>query len=673
MASKKPIVALLTGPTPEFQELQPSDTLEGAIPVGGSTGQVLKKNSATNYDTSWQADAGGVTGPGSSVDNRLARFNGTLGDAIDQALVAVDDAGAMTGVASIAVSGTVDGRDVSADGAALDAHVAAASPHSGHEVTSAKGAASGYAPLDAGSKVPIANVPILPQSNLATDSVGAAQIIAGAVGDAELRDSAGLSVVGRSANSTGDPADIVAAADGDVLRRSGTTVGFGQVATLGLADGAVTDAKLRDSAALSVVGRAANSSGDPADIAAASDFHVLRRSGTALGFGEVQAGGLADDAVTNAKLANAAPGTLKGRGSLETATGDPQDLASLEVRRIGNFLPASGSSVVRRGSKTARLVGSRILPISCTKPWVAGTATLGAILDTHGTGKNLYPYVAFSAIDALGHPHMDHDRLHSSSGPVLVTNASGVSVAALGGGLARFSRTSGSWLTDNYQVGKIVRPMGWTNAATNSRWEVQVTPTAADLTVYDLDNKITTETAAAGKEVRGTTGNASGMNGYEDGLFVPAGALAADERVEFLAVGWMENSGVGGNVDAFLEFAFEINPVAGNYAGAYLVRTTTGELGATWTGKLRAWWRATFTRLSSPSEYLLAWELAVQGVSSQRGAALIAGPDSRSVDLTLAPRFRVDRIPNWSTFNGTYQAATTLKAGVDRYMARAVR
>jgi len=49
------------------------------------------------------------------------------------------------------------------------------------------------------------------------------------VSDAKLRDSAGLSVIGRSANSSGDPADIIAGADGNVMRRSGTAIGFGAI------------------------------------------------------------------------------------------------------------------------------------------------------------------------------------------------------------------------------------------------------------------------------------------------------------------------------------------------------------------------------------------------------------------------------------------------------------
>jgi hypothetical protein len=63
---------------------------------------------------------------------------------------------------------------------------------------------------------------------------------------------------------------------------SGTT---GIVTTI--ATNAVTDAKFRQSAGLSVVGRSANSTGNVADITAATDGHILRRSGTAIGFGTI--------------------------------------------------------------------------------------------------------------------------------------------------------------------------------------------------------------------------------------------------------------------------------------------------------------------------------------------------------------------------------------------------
>ena len=49
-----------------------------------------------------------------------------------------------------------------------------------------------------------------------------------------------------------------------------------------IADDAVTYAKFQNVAGLSVVGRTSNSSGDAADITAANDYDVLQRSGTTL-------------------------------------------------------------------------------------------------------------------------------------------------------------------------------------------------------------------------------------------------------------------------------------------------------------------------------------------------------------------------------------------------------
>lgn len=94
---------------------------------------------------------------------------------------------------------------------------------------------------------------------------------------------------------------------------------------------AVTDAKLRDSAALSVIGRSANTAGDPADIPAGTDGHVLRRNGATLGFGAIATAGIADAAVTNAKLANMAGGSIKGR-KVAGGAGAPEDLTPAEAR-----------------------------------------------------------------------------------------------------------------------------------------------------------------------------------------------------------------------------------------------------------------------------------------------------------------------------------------------------
>jgi len=54
-----------------------------------------------------------------------------------------------------------------------------------------------------------------------------------------------------------------------------------------IANNAVTNAKFRQSAALSVVGNATNATANVADIAAGTDHNILRRSGTAIGFGSI--------------------------------------------------------------------------------------------------------------------------------------------------------------------------------------------------------------------------------------------------------------------------------------------------------------------------------------------------------------------------------------------------
>lgn len=112
-------------------------------------------------------------------------------------------------------------------------------------------------------------------------------------------------------NANIDPAKLSASIAGDGLSRNGTTgvlsvspddVGI-EISSndVSLKDGGVTNAKIRDSAALSVIGRSANSTGDVADISAGTDAYVLRRSGTTLGFGQIATGGIGDEAVTFAK------------------------------------------------------------------------------------------------------------------------------------------------------------------------------------------------------------------------------------------------------------------------------------------------------------------------------------------------------------------------------------
>lgn len=85
---------------------------------------------------------------------------------------------------------------------------------------------------------------------ISSDSV---QVKANGIGNSHLRQSSGVSVIGRSASTTGNVADITAGSNNTVLKRSSDTLSFsaivsaditdGTIATGDIADGAVTQAK----------------------------------------------------------------------------------------------------------------------------------------------------------------------------------------------------------------------------------------------------------------------------------------------------------------------------------------------------------------------------------------------------------------------------------------------
>ena len=74
--------------------------------AAGTAGQVLTSNGAGV--PSWTTNAGGdVTGPASSTDNAIARFDGTTGKLIQNSVTTIDDTGAATGFTTFAASTSV--------------------------------------------------------------------------------------------------------------------------------------------------------------------------------------------------------------------------------------------------------------------------------------------------------------------------------------------------------------------------------------------------------------------------------------------------------------------------------------------------------------------------------------------------------------------------------------
>lgn len=142
---------------------------------------------------------------------------------------------------------------------------------------------------------------------LATGAVGSNQLAAASVTSAKLGTSAVLTANIQDSNvTTGKIADsnvtTTKIADSNVTTAKIADL---NVTTLKIANNAVDNTKLRDSSGLSVIGRTDSTTGDPADIVAGTDGQVLRRAGASVGFGTVGTAGIAVNAVTSAQILNA--------------------------------------------------------------------------------------------------------------------------------------------------------------------------------------------------------------------------------------------------------------------------------------------------------------------------------------------------------------------------------
>lgn len=182
-------------------------------------------------------------------------------------------------------------------------------------------------------------------NQIAALAVTTAKINAFAVQNSQLRQSAGLSVMGNAAVGTGNVSDILAnAGSGAVLRESGGTLGFGQVASAGIATNAVGNTQLRQSGPLSVIGNSSNAVANPNDIVASvGTGQVLREFGGTLAFGPVASNGIAGNAVGNAQLRQGAG--LSVIGNATNATANVADIVGSGAFNVLQ-IDSTGSSLI---------------------------------------------------------------------------------------------------------------------------------------------------------------------------------------------------------------------------------------------------------------------------------------------------------------------------------------
>ena len=164
------------------------------------------------------------------------------------------------------------------------------------------------------------------------------------------------------------------AASGYAGLDASTNINTDQVATGSIENDAVTYAKLVNSAGFNVIGKATTGAGDPADIVA-GDETVLGRTGAGnIAFAALATGQVANDAITNAKLANVNTATFKGRTT--AASGDPEDLTTTQATALldlftsalKGLVPSSGGGTTNflraDGSWVAAGAGSSQLEVT---------------------------------------------------------------------------------------------------------------------------------------------------------------------------------------------------------------------------------------------------------------------------------------------------------------------
>jgi hypothetical protein len=157
-----------------------------------------------------------------------------------------------------------------------------------------------------------------------------------------------------------------------------------------IADGTVANTDLANMAALSVKGNATNVSAAPTDVAAASDHQVLRRSGTTLGFGAVN---LAQSAAVTGTLPVANGGTGVTSTSQNFVFAGPTSGSGAPTFRalVAGDIPSGNGNYIQNQTASAQTANFRISGAG-TLGAVTLTNTSGDVLNFENgvnfTGKN---------------------------------------------------------------------------------------------------------------------------------------------------------------------------------------------------------------------------------------------------------------------------------------------
>lgn len=343
-------------------------------------------------------------------------------------------------------------------------------------------------------------------------------------------------------------------------------IGISAAGLVTIASHAVSNAKFRQSAALSVVGVAGNATADVADIAAASDGQVMRRSGAAIGFGAV-------DLTSANAVSGALPATKGGTGVANNAAST--------ITISGSF----GTTFTVTGTTSVTL------PTAGTLATLAGSEAL--------TNKTINGLTITSTTGTLT---ITTAKVLSVSNTLTLTGTDGSSaafgtggtVAYQGGTLAQFSATTSAQLagviSDETGSGKLVfatspsltTPILGVAAATSLN-KVAITAPATSATITVQDGKTLSYSEGTWTPTVSTTGTV-GTPAYttQTGFYVKTGTMVF-ANFSIVLSGWtgsptggvtiaslpIANSSTANNFGSGILFFYQVAGLAASNVGIF--------------------------------------------------------------------------------------------------------
>lgn len=474
----------------------------------------------------------------------------------------------------------------------------------------------------------------------------------------KLAGGSAASVVGRAAATGGTYADIVSTADGQALVRVSGVLTFGTLATAGLGDGTVTVTKLADLAGLSVIGRAANTPGVPAAITATATGQVLRYSGTTIGFGALD---LADaDAVTGLLPGTNVNPNFGSQNIITTGTLSLGTTPAV----TGNMRVPHGFSVLGRDStnaadRTLFRWGSITDELSVGSPSnVRTTVEGGALTLSTGSGTIIAQIAATThftiAANALtGSGVLSLGTNPASAGQLRLPNATDIRWRSVGGSSDVIGIRVDS--SDTVSVGDVsatgirMTSAGVIGLRVGGTDQLTLTSSSADF----LDNSISTTAnltvgtgitnggAYAGGTNPATAGIIRLPNGDSSGSGIQFRNAANDGNVRGLSVSSGNTLVLGDSADTFIGISQSANTVTVTSGG-----TTVATFGATtFVGDTTA--VSALSLYTSGARLILGTNIEIQNASQFRfdsgvtGGVTIIHEDDATTALATANKFAI--------------------------------